>query len=105
KAGPEEALSQPKKGLGDGSSFVARGNSSGVAHAISDAVLKHNERNAGSRVLYLNSSAVDPPLTNEKCHFWHFRFDAHADMKMAAVTTVIKATQKSTNRHFIAQND
>src|SRR5256885_7885893 len=33
------------------------------------------------RVLYLNYSAVDPALTNERCSFWHFRFDAHADRK------------------------
>src|SRR5215813_6159994 len=81
KVSPQESLIQLKKVIGDGIQFVFQGNSSGVAHAISDAVLKHNERNPGGRVLYLNYSAVDPALTNEKCHFWHFRFDAHADMK------------------------
>ena len=78
KVSPQESLIQLKKVIGDGIQFLYQGNSSGVAHAISDAVQKHNERNAGNRVLYLNYSAVDPALTNEKCHYWHFRFDAHA---------------------------
>jgi branched-chain amino acid transport system substrate-binding protein len=75
-----------------------------VAHAISDAVQKHNERNPAQRILYLNYSAVDPALTNEKCHFWHFRFDAHADMKMAALTDVIKANTKIKKIYIIGQD-
>lgn len=104
KVSPQEALIQLKKVIGDGISFVFQGNSSGVAHAISDAVLKHNERNPGSRVLYLNYSAVDPALTNDKCHFWHFRFDAHADMKMAALTDVIKANPQIKKMYIIGQD-
>jgi branched-chain amino acid transport system substrate-binding protein len=41
-------------------------------------------------VLFLNYSAVDPALTNEKCSFWHFRFDAHADMRMTALMELIE---------------
>jgi branched-chain amino acid transport system substrate-binding protein len=104
KVSPQEALIQLKKVIGEGITFVVQGNSSGVAHAISDAVLKHNERNPGNRVLYLNYSAVDPALTNEKCHFWHFRFDANADMKMAALTDVIKANPKIKKIYIIGQD-
>jgi branched-chain amino acid transport system substrate-binding protein len=104
KVSPQESLIQLKKVIGDGIQFVFQGNSSGVAHAISDAVQKHNERNAGNRVLYLNYSAVDPALTNEKCHYWHFRFDAHADMKMAALTDVI-AVNKSIKKMYIIGQD
>ena len=104
KISPQESLIQLKKVIGDGIQFVFQGNSSGVAHAISDAVQKHNERNPGSRVLYLNYSAVDPALTQEKCHFWHFRFDAHADMKMAALTDVIKANTKLKKIYIIGQD-
>jgi branched-chain amino acid transport system substrate-binding protein len=104
KVSPQEALIQLKKVIGDGIQFVFQGNSSGVAHAISDAVQKHNERNAGNRVLYLNYSAVDPALTNEKCHFWHFRFDAHADMKMAALTDVITANRAIKKMYIIGQD-
>jgi branched-chain amino acid transport system substrate-binding protein len=104
KASPQEALIQLKKVIGENIPFVFQGNSSGVAHAISDAVQKHNERNPGSRILFLNYSAVDPALTNDKCHFWHFRFDAHADMKMAALTDVIKANQKIKKMYIIGQD-
>ena len=104
KVNPQEALIQLKKVIGEGIPFVFQGNSSGVAHAISDAVLKHNERNPGSRILYLNYSAVDPALTNEKCHYWHFRFDAHADMKMAALTDVIKANPTIKKMYIIGQD-
>ena len=104
KVSPQESLIQLKKVVSDGIQFVFQGNSSGVAHAISDAVQKHNERNPTQRVLYLNYSAVDPALTNEKCHFWHFRFDAHADMKMAALTDVIKATPKIKKMYIIGQD-
>jgi branched-chain amino acid transport system substrate-binding protein len=37
-------------------------------------VTKHNERNPGKEVLYLNYAAVDPDLTNSKCSYWHFRW-------------------------------
>ncbi len=104
KISPQEALIQLKKVIGEGIPFVFQGNSSGVAHAISDAVLKHNERNPGGRVLYLNYSAVDPALTNEKCHYWHFRFDAHADMKMAALTDVMKTNGKLKKIYIIGQD-
>jgi branched-chain amino acid transport system substrate-binding protein len=104
KVSPQESLIQLKKVIGDGIPFVFQGNSSGVAHAISDAVQKHNERNAGNRVLYLNYSAVDPALTNDKCHYWHFRFDAHADMKMAALTDVIAANKNIKKMYIIGQD-
>jgi branched-chain amino acid transport system substrate-binding protein len=104
KVNPQEALIQLKKVIADGIPIVFQGNSSGVAHAISDAVLKHNERNPGGRVLFLNYSAVDPALTNEKCHYWHFRFDAHADMKMAALTDVIKANPRIKKIYVIGQD-
>ena len=41
-------------------------------------------------MLLLNYSAVDPALTNERCSFWHFRFDAHANMRIAALMDVIR---------------
>ena len=80
----EEALSAMRAAIDEGAQVILQGNSSAVAAALIDAVNKHNEREPSRRVLFLNYSAVDPALTNEKCSFWHFRFDAHADMRMAA---------------------
>ena len=75
-----------------------------MALAITDAVLKYNERNPGKEVLYLNYAAVDPALTNEKCNFWHFRFDADADMKMAAMTNAI-AEDKNIKKVYLINQD
>jgi branched-chain amino acid transport system substrate-binding protein len=41
-------------------------------------------------MIYLNYAAVDPALTNDKCSYWHFRWDANSDIKMAALTTFMK---------------
>jgi branched-chain amino acid transport system substrate-binding protein len=86
----EEALSALRSAIDDGARVILQGNSSAVAAALIDAVNKHNEREPERRVVFLNYSAVDPILTNEKCSFWHFRFDAHADMRMAALMSVLR---------------
>src|SRR5690348_17554205 len=66
KVNPQESLIQLKKAIDEGARFIVQGNGSGVALAITDAVQKHNERNRGKEVLYLNYAAVDPALTNDK---------------------------------------
>jgi branched-chain amino acid transport system substrate-binding protein len=68
--------------------FILQGNSSAVAAGLVEAINKHNERRPDNRLLFLNYSAVDPVLTNEKCSYWHFRFDANATMRMQALTDV-----------------
>jgi branched-chain amino acid transport system substrate-binding protein len=86
----EEALSTMRSAIDDGARVLLQGNSSAVAAALIDAVNKHNEREPERRVVFLNYSAVDPVLTNDKCSFWHFRFDAHADMRMGALMSVLR---------------
>jgi branched-chain amino acid transport system substrate-binding protein len=86
----EEALSVLRSAIDDGAQFILQGNSSAVAAALIEAINKHNERDAARRVVFLNYAAVDPILTNEKCSYWHFRFDAHADMRMAALMSVLR---------------
>jgi branched-chain amino acid transport system substrate-binding protein len=86
----EEALSALRSAIDAGARFILQGNSSAVTAALVAAIDRHNERDRQRRVLLLNYSAVDPTLTNEKCSFWHFRFDAHADMRMAALMAVLK---------------
>ncbi|NMV12922.1 ABC transporter substrate-binding protein, partial [Vibrio parahaemolyticus] len=74
KGTPEEALAMLRAAVDQRIAFVLQGNSSATAAALVDAINKHNEREPGRRVLFLNYAAVDPVLTNEKCSFWHFRF-------------------------------
>jgi branched-chain amino acid transport system substrate-binding protein len=90
KLSPAESLNLLKAAADQGIRYIMQGNGSSVALALSDAVQKHNERNPGKEIVYLNYSAVDPDLTNSKCSYWHFRFDADTSMKMEAMSSFIK---------------
>ena len=81
-----------------------RKSASAAASALIDAINKHNEREPSRQMLFLNYSAVDPALTNEKCSYWHFRWDAHADVKMAALTGYMKNNPKIKKVYLINQN-
>ena len=100
----EEALAALRSAIDDGVTIIAQGNSSAIAAVLVDAINKHNEREPKKRVLFLNYSAVDPILTNEKCSYWHFRFDAHADMRMAALMDVLKDDKALKSIYLIGQD-
>ena len=104
KVNPQESLIMLKKAIDEGARIIFQGNGSAVAHAITDAVLKYNERNPGKEVLFFNYAAIDPALTNEKCNFWHFRFDADVDMKMAAFGDIITKDKKIKKVYLINQD-
>lgn len=65
---------------------------------------KHNARNPGEEILFFNYAAVTPAFTNELCSFWHFRFDAHADMKMAGITDWIAERDDIKSVYLIGQD-
>ena len=90
KLNPQESLIQAQKAIEGGARIITQGNGSAVAAAVTDFVAKYNDRNPGKEVLYLNYAAVDPALTNEKCNYWHFRWDANSDIKMEALTNYMK---------------
>jgi branched-chain amino acid transport system substrate-binding protein len=90
KTNPQESLIQAQKAADQGIRIITQGNGSSVAAALSDWVTKYNDRNPGKEILYLNYAAVDPVLTNDKCSYWHFRWDANSDIKMAALTNFMK---------------
>lgn len=104
KASPQESLNSLKAAIDQGFRYVAQGNGSGAAAAISDAVSKHNSRNPGKEVVFLNYAAVDPSLTNEKCDYWHFRLDADTTMKMEALTSFMKDQPKVKKVFLLNQN-
>ena len=104
KASAQESVLLLKQVIDSGIRYVTQGGGSNVAHALSEALAKHNSRNPDSSVLYLNYAAQDPALTNEKCNFWHFRFDAHVDMKLEAITNYI-AQQKSIKKVYLLNQD
>ena len=104
KANPQEALLQFQQLADAKVPFFFQGNSSAVAGALTDAVAKHNARNPENPILFFNYGAVDPALTNDRCNFWHFRFDADANMKMQALITYL-ATQKKVKKIYLINQD
>ena len=104
KLSPAESLNAFKAALDQGVRYIAQGNGSSVAGALIDAVNKHNERNPGKEIIFLNYAAVDPDFTNSKCSYWHFRFDADTSMKMEAMTTFMKDQKDVKNVYLLNQN-
>lgn len=104
KVNPQESLVQAQKAIDAGIHYITQGNGSSVAAALEDFVTKHNTRNPGKEVLYFNYAAVDPSLTNDKCSFWHFRWDAGSDIKMEALTNYMKGVPSIKKVYLINQD-
>jgi branched-chain amino acid transport system substrate-binding protein len=104
KLNAQETLVQLQKAIDAGIRFVTQGNGSAFAAAISDFVTKYNDRNPGKEVLYFNYAAVDPVLTNDKCSYWHFRWDANSDIKMTALTNYMKPRANIKKVYLINQD-
>jgi branched-chain amino acid transport system substrate-binding protein len=104
KGSPQESLTQLKSAIDQGYRYVTQGNGSGAALALIDAINKYNDRNPGKEIVFLNHAAVDPDLTNSKCSFWHFRFDADSDMKMEALTSYMAKDKNIKKVYIIGQN-
>ena len=68
---------------------VLQGNSSATAAALIEAISNTTSANrAGACVPQLLGRRS--PADQRTCNFWHFRFDAHADMRMAALMEVLR---------------
>ena len=104
KLSSQESLILLKSAIDQGIRYIAQGNGSSVAGALIDALNKHNERNPDKTVVFLNYAAVDPDFTNDKCSFWHFRFDANTDMKMEALTNYMKGEKKIQKVYLLNQD-
>ena len=104
KLSTAETLNALKSAIDQGVRYVMQGDGSSAAAAMIDGVSKHNERNPGKEVVYLNYAAVDPDFTNSKCNYWHFRFDADTSMKMEALTTFIKDKPEVKKVYLFNQN-
>jgi branched-chain amino acid transport system substrate-binding protein len=104
KLNAQETLVQVQKAIDAGIRFITQGNGSAFAAAIEDFVQKYNERNPGKEVLYFNYAAVDPLLTNDKCSYWHFRWDANSDIKMTALTNYMKPLTNIKKVYLINQD-
>ena len=101
----QESVDALRQATDQGIPFVAEGPGSHIALALIKAVAEHNQADPGHRILYLNFGAIDPALTNDECNFWHFRFDADVDMKMAAITTYMAQNRNQIKKVFLIDQD
>ena len=101
---PEKSLTVLRKAIDDGVHYVTQGNGSAVAFALVDAIQKNNKRDPAKAVMFLNYAAVDPALTNDKCSWWHFRFDADSDMKMKSLADYL-VSQKDVHKVYVFNPD
>jgi branched-chain amino acid transport system substrate-binding protein len=90
KGSPQESNTALKTASDRGIRYITQGGGSGVAFALLDALNKLAEREPTKALMFLNYSAMDPGLTNDRCSFWHFRFYPSSEMKVEALTTYLQ---------------
>ena len=104
KGSPQESVSALKSATDRGIHYITQGGGSGVAFALVDAINKLAEREPDRATVYLNYSAMDPGLTNDRCSFWHFRFYPSSEMKIEALTTYLKGRPEVKKVFLLNQN-
>ena len=104
KGSPQESINVLKAATDRGIRFITQGGGSGVALALVDALNKLAEREPERATVYLNYSAMDPLLTNDRCSFWHFRFYPSSEMKIEALTTYLVGRKDIKKIYLINQD-
>jgi branched-chain amino acid transport system substrate-binding protein len=105
QGGPAGAADKLKAAIADGVQMVVQGASSAVGGQITEDVRKHNLRNPGKEIVYLNVGAEALELTGDKCHFHHFRFSGNAQVRTKALVLAMKqANTLVTKVYAINQN-
>lgn len=102
KSQPSDALLALKSATDQNMPFIVQCSGSNIAAALIEAVDKHNARNPDNRILYINCGAVATELTNEKCSFWHYRFDLNALQK---AEVLVRALPKTTTKVYLLNQD
>lgn len=88
--GPTEAADKFRQAQADGINIIIQGASSAIAGQLTEDVRKHNLRNPGNEMMYINVGAEAMELTGEKCHFYHFRYTSTAPMRVNALISTMK---------------
>lgn len=103
--GTTGAADKFKQAVADGVHIVLQGASSAIAGQVTEDVRKHNIRNPGEEVMFINLGAEALELTGDKCHFYHFRFTTTAPMRVNALVEAMKeAGELGTRVYSINQN-
>ena len=105
QGGPSEAADKVKAAINDGAHIIIQGASSAIGGQITDDVRKHNLRNPGKEIMYFNVGAEAMEFTGSKCHFYHFRWNGNAEIRLRALLTAMKDTKTlGTKVYVIGQN-
>ncbi len=104
KGTPQESLNALKSASDQGIRYITQGGGSGVAFALVEALNKLADREPQKAALFLNYSAMDPGLTNDRCSFWHFRFYPSSEMKIEALTTYLQKRPDIKKVYLFNQN-
>ena len=105
QGGPAGAADKLKAAIADGVQMVVQGASSAVGGQITEDMRKHNLRNPGKEIVYLNVGAEALELTGDKCHFHHFRFAGNAQVRTKALVLAMKGDRTlGTKVYAINQN-
>jgi branched-chain amino acid transport system substrate-binding protein len=100
QGGPVGASDKVRSAIADGAQILVQGSSSAIGGQITEDVRKHNLRNPGKEVVYLNVGAEALELTGDKCHFYHFRFCGNAQIRVKSLVTVMKQTGELGSRVY-----
>jgi branched-chain amino acid transport system substrate-binding protein len=90
QGGPAGAADKLKAAAAEGVHIIVQGASSAVGGQITEDIRKHNLRNPGKEIVYINVGAEALELTGEKCNFHHFRFSGNADIRTKALVSAMK---------------
>ncbi len=104
KGAPQDSVSALKSATDQGIRYITQGGGSGVAFALVDALNKLADREPEKATLFLNYSAMDPGLTNDRCSYWHFRFYPSREMKIEALTTYMQRRPDIKKVYLLNQN-
>jgi branched-chain amino acid transport system substrate-binding protein len=90
QGGPSEAADKLKAAINDGAQIIVQGASSAIGGQITADVQKHNARNPGKEIMWVNVGAEAMEFTGTKCHFYHFRWNGNAEIRLKAMMIAMK---------------
>jgi branched-chain amino acid transport system substrate-binding protein len=105
QGGPSEAADKMKAAINDGARIIIQGASSAIGGQITADVQKHNARNPGKELIWINVGAEAMEFTGQKCHFYHFRWNGNAEIRLKAMMIAMKeANALGKKVYVIGQN-
>ncbi|MBU6272477.1 MAG: branched-chain amino acid ABC transporter substrate-binding protein [Betaproteobacteria bacterium] len=102
KSQPSDALLALKNATDQNMPFIMQCSGSNIAAALIEGIEKHNDRNPDNRIVYINCGAVATELTNDKCSFWHFRYDLNVAQK---AETLVRALPQNIKKIYLLNQD